>query len=193
GRLHKGCGAERLVRYSGARGGGDQRVHDRRDRHGRRRHLLRHRPAGAGAGRLGGPRRPARIVGRDALWSARVGDVAQAADGRGAVCRLRRDVHQGDSMNRLERTIGAVLRAGVIASSLALAVGLLLQFMNAPGAQVLLHAGILTLLATPVARVVVSIVGYLHARDWAFAALTGIVLLELLASAVASLVFNKRL
>ena len=108
-------------------------------------------------------------------------------------------------MNRLERTIGAVLRAGVIASSLALAVGLLLQFVNAPGAQLLLqfmnapgaplllHAGILTLLATPVARVIVSIVGYIRGRDWTFSILTAIVLLELLASAVAALVFNKRL
>jgi uncharacterized membrane protein len=96
-------------------------------------------------------------------------------------------------MNRLERTIGAVLRAGVIASSLALAVGLVLQFMHVPGAQPLLHAGILTLLATPVARVVVSIVGYVRERDWTFATLTAIVLLELLASAVAALVFNKRL
>jgi uncharacterized membrane protein len=95
-------------------------------------------------------------------------------------------------MNRLERTIGAVLRAGVIASSLALAVGLVLQFMNAPGAQLLLHVGILTLLATPVARVVVSIVGYVRERDWTFATLTAVVLLELLASAVAALVFNKR-
>jgi len=46
-------------------------------------------------------------------------------------------------MTRLEQTIGAVLRAGVIASSLALAAGLLFQFMNAPGAQWLLHAGAL--------------------------------------------------
>ena len=96
-------------------------------------------------------------------------------------------------MSRLERTIGVVLRAGVIASSLALAIGLVLQFVNAPGAEPLLHAGILTLLATPVARVVVSIVGYVRERDWAFATLTAVVLLELLASAVAALVFNKRL
>ena len=96
-------------------------------------------------------------------------------------------------MSWLERTIGTVLRAGVIASSLALAVGLLLQFMNAPGAQPLLHAGILTLLATPVARVVVSIVGYIRGRDWTFSTLTAIVLLELLASAVAALVFKKHL
>ena len=96
-------------------------------------------------------------------------------------------------MSRLEETIGFVLRAGVIASSVALAAGLALQIVNAPGAQWLLHAGILTLLATPVARVVVSTVGYVRERDWTFAALTAIVLVELLASAVAALAFNKRL
>jgi len=94
-------------------------------------------------------------------------------------------------MNRLERTIGLVLRAGVMASSVALAVGLVLEFTNAPGAQWLLHAGILTLLATPVARVVVSIAEYIRERDWTFATLTAIVLVELLASAVAALAFNK--
>jgi len=96
-------------------------------------------------------------------------------------------------MNRLEGTIGLVLRAGVTASSVALGVGLVLEFLNAPGAQWLLHAGILTLLATPVARVVVSIAEYIRERDWTFATLTAIVLVELLASAVAALAFNKRL
>ena len=96
-------------------------------------------------------------------------------------------------MSRLERTIGRVLRAGVTASSIALAMGLVLEFMNAPGAPWLLHAGILTLLATPVARVVVSIAEYVRERDWTFVTLTSVVLMELLASAVAALVFNKRL
>ena len=96
-------------------------------------------------------------------------------------------------MSRLEETIGVVLRAGVMASSVALAAGLLLQFMNAPGAQWLLHAGVVALLATPVARVVVSIAEYVRERDWTFVTLTAIVLAELLASAVAALVFNKRL
>ena len=95
-------------------------------------------------------------------------------------------------MSRLERTIGVVLRAGVTASCLALAAGLILTFMDAPGAQWLLHAGILTLLATPVARVVVSIAEYIDERDWRFVTLTAIVLVELLASAVAALVFNQR-
>ena len=94
---------------------------------------------------------------------------------------------------RLERTIGRVLRVGVTASSIALAAGLTLSLLDAPGADWLLHIGILTLLATPVARVLVSIAEYVGDRDWTFVALTAIVLVELLASAVAALVLNKRL
>jgi uncharacterized membrane protein len=58
---------------------------------------------------------------------------------------------------------------------------------------VLLNAGIIVLLATPVSRVVVSTVEYVVERDWPFATLTFIVLLELVASAVAALVFNRRI
>jgi uncharacterized membrane protein len=95
---------------------------------------------------------------------------------------------------KLERLIGIVLRAGVIASSACLAAGLLLSLATGAGpvANFLLNAGIVILLATPVARVVVSIVEYVRERDWRFATLTIIVLLELLASAVAALVFNRR-
>jgi uncharacterized membrane protein len=98
-------------------------------------------------------------------------------------------------MTRLERAIGVVLRAGVTLSSLCLAVGLLLSFagVGAAGAsQLLLQVGILVLLATPAARVVVSVVEYVIERDWTFAALTLVVLGELVASAIAALVFNKR-
>ena len=49
------------------------------------------------------------------------------------------------------------------------------------------------LLATPVARVVVSTVQYVGERDWPFATLTFVVLLELIASAVAALVFNRKI
>ena len=44
----------------------------------------------------------------------------------------------------------------------------------------------------PVARVVISTIQYIRDRDWQFATLTIIVLLELAASAVAALVFNRR-
>jgi len=83
----------------------------------------------------------------------------------------------------------------VALSSACLAVGLV-TYLAAGGAdlsRLLLQTGVIVLLATPVARVVVSIGQYLSERDWTFAALTAIVLLELMASAVAALVFNRRL
>jgi uncharacterized membrane protein len=96
---------------------------------------------------------------------------------------------------RLERSIGIVLRSGVVASSICLAVGLTLALIAGEGglATLLLRTGIMVLLATPVARVVVSIVQYASARDWTFTLLTTIVLAELLASAAAALLFNRRL
>jgi uncharacterized membrane protein len=96
---------------------------------------------------------------------------------------------------RLEQTIGVVLRGGVVISSVCLAVGLALALLMGEGgaADILLHTGIIVLLLTPLARVLVSIVKYASERDWIFTALTIIVLAELLASAAAALVFNRRL
>jgi uncharacterized membrane protein len=96
---------------------------------------------------------------------------------------------------KLERLIGIVLRGGVMVSSACLAVGLLLSLLTGDGgvAGFLLNAGIIVLLATPLARVVVSTVQYVGERDWAFATLTFVVLLELIASAVAALVFNRKI
>jgi len=98
-------------------------------------------------------------------------------------------------LTRLERSIGIVLRAGVVFSSACLALGLalwLLQVLPHIG-NILMQIGIVALLCTPVARVVISTVEYIAEREWRFAALTTIVLLELLASAVAALIFNRRL
>ena len=98
-------------------------------------------------------------------------------------------------MSRLERTIASVLRAGVVISSACLALGLLLTLVAVGGRapEVLLDTGILVLICTPAARVLVSTLQYISQRDWHFAALTAIVLIELVASAVAALVFNRRL
>jgi uncharacterized membrane protein len=95
----------------------------------------------------------------------------------------------------LERWVGVVLRAGVMASSASLAVGLVLVLFTGEGgaAGILLQTGIIVLLATPVARVVVSTVQYVIARDWTFAALTVIVLVELMGSVVAAFVLNRKL
>ena len=96
---------------------------------------------------------------------------------------------------RLERIVGVVLRLGVGASTVCLGAGLTLSFVPGLSAQaaVLLHAGIVVLLVTPVARVVVSAGEYARQRDWLFVGLTLTVLLELLGGAVAALVFNRRL
>jgi uncharacterized membrane protein len=91
-------------------------------------------------------------------------------------------------MSRLERTIGAVLRAGVVFSTACLAAGLILT-LAAPQslAASLLNVGIIVLLATPVARVLVSVVDYAQQRDWTFTVLTLVVLIELAAGAMTAL------
>ena len=66
----------------------------------------------------------------------------------------------------LERTIEVVLTAGLLASAALLLAGLTLD--RTP----LLKGGILMLMATPVARVVVVTVELLRAKDWLFAAVS---------------------
>jgi uncharacterized membrane protein len=86
----------------------------------------------------------------------------------------------------LELTIGRVLRLGVGASSVLLGAGLLLALIHeADGvAKIVLTTAIVVLLATPAARVAISVVEYVRERDWLFVALTLIVLLTLAGSVV---------
>ena len=89
---------------------------------------------------------------------------------------------------RLERTLGQVLTVGTRISTAVLAMGLAATFLL-PGSivtQVLLTVGLLVLLLTPVARVAVSVVGYLGERDWWFVLYTSVVLVLLIASFVAA-------
>ena len=92
------------------------------------------------------------------------------------------------SVERLEQILGRLLGVGVAASSVCLAAGLLMTFSGGyeTAARALLSAGIVILLATPVARVAVSSVGYAQRRDWLFVTLTLVVLAELLATIVAA-------
>jgi uncharacterized membrane protein len=96
---------------------------------------------------------------------------------------------------RLEERLGGILRIGVYTSSACLAVGLLLTLVVGPSVAIgwLMTAGLVMLMATPVARVAVSVVEYASRREWTFFVLTTIVLLELLAGVVAALVFHRRL
>jgi uncharacterized membrane protein len=89
----------------------------------------------------------------------------------------------------LETTLGRVLRAGVVASTVSLTAGVIAAFSLGAGplTTFLLTAGIVMLIATPVARVVISCLAYFRRRDWTFALLTLIVLVELVASIVAAI------
>jgi len=97
----------------------------------------------------------------------------------------------GDS--QLELMIGRVLRLGVLTSTACLAIGLLLALVQPQSSPVLLNVGILLLIATPAARVVLSMVEYAIAKDRTFLILTSIVLFELIAGAVAALVFHRKI
>ena len=89
-------------------------------------------------------------------------------------------------LSALEVTIGRVLRLGVSASSILLAAGLLVTLVDEANrvAPVVLTIAIVILLATPAARVVISVVEYVRERDWLFVLLTLIVLLTLAGSVV---------
>ena len=91
-------------------------------------------------------------------------------------------------MNRLEQRIGEVLRVGTFLSSLLFAVGLVMTLVGyrTELSQILLATALVVLIATPPARVVVSVIEYVRERDWFFVALTVVVLLALAGSVVAA-------
>ena len=82
---------------------------------------------------------------------------------------------------RLERHLGYLLVTGVIAAAACLSVGLAL-YVTGPDSTLamrLLEAGLYVLMATPILRVVVSVVEYVRMRDWFFTLTTLAVLTEL--------------
>ena len=88
----------------------------------------------------------------------------------------------------LERRLGRLLTVGTRLSTGVLALGLVATFAlpGSPIARLLLTIGLLILMLTPVARVVVSVFGYLGERDWWFVLYTSIVLALLIASFVSA-------
>ena len=86
-----------------------------------------------------------------------------------------------DTLYYFEQRLGVLLNIGVLLSAAALATGLGVGLL-APGraeAPWLLRAGLIALMATPMLRVVVSLVEYLLLRDWFFVSTTLAVLLQL--------------
>ena len=93
------------------------------------------------------------------------------------------------AVDRLERLLGIVLWAGAAASTTLLAVGLLFLVVTPshPWGSAIVTAGLLTLIATPVARVVTSVAEYATEGDWLFTALTATVLVILFGSLLVAL------
>ena len=90
-------------------------------------------------------------------------------------------------MEDLEAMMGRLLRIGVLTSTALLVAGLLISIAGIGDlAHGLLSAAVIILLATPAARVVMSIVEYVRERDWLFVTLTMIVLLTLTGSVAAA-------
>ena len=104
-------------------------------------------------------------------------------------------------MRRLEVLVSGVLRLGVALSGLLILVGLGLMAWSGDvscpygvlsvewvlwgdpflGPSHVLFLGFLVLVATPMVRVAVSVVAYVMDRDWVYAAITGLVLIVLVA------------
>jgi uncharacterized membrane protein len=98
-----------------------------------------------------------------------------------------------ESIERLEIQLGRMLQAGVLTSAGCLAAGLVVWMSGiSPGvAGVLLTAGLLILMATPILRVVVSLVEYVRMRDWFFVGTTVIVFGVLLVTVMLALLETK--
>lgn len=74
------------------------------------------------------------------------------------------------SLDRLERNLGRLLQAGVFTAAACLAAGLIafILFGQSRFSTVSLTLGLVVLMATPIMRVVVSLVAYVRMRDWFF-------------------------
>jgi uncharacterized membrane protein len=79
--------------------------------------------------------------------------------------------------SRLDRTVEGILTTGLVTSAGLLLAGLALESAST------LHAGMVLLLLTPVARVVAVTVALLYQQDWPFALLSLAVLGVLASSA----------
>lgn len=98
-------------------------------------------------------------------------------------------MQEPDPFARLEGILGRLLYTGVAASATVLLFGLGI-FLFAGGSQLserILAAGLVLLMATPVLRVVVSLVEYIRMRDWLFVCTSLAVLGQLVVTLVYAL------
>ena len=89
---------------------------------------------------------------------------------------------RNDRLDRLETTLGHLLRTGVMSAAACLALGLIVSTAagSTPLATTILKVGLVILMVTPLMRVVVSLVAYARMRDWLFVTTTLLVFAMLL-------------
>jgi uncharacterized membrane protein len=89
-----------------------------------------------------------------------------------------------DLFGRLEVQLGRLLFAGVMSAAVCLAIGLLLWLAggHAAAANAILTTGLVILMLTPIARVVMSLAVYARMHDWFFVATTVAVFVVLLSA-----------
>ena len=81
------------------------------------------------------------------------------------------------ALGRLEAHLGRLLVVGVTVSAVILAAGLALWLApRRARRERLLNTGLVVLMATPMLRVLVSVVEYVRMRDWFFATITLVVI-----------------
>lgn len=119
------------------------------------------------------------------------------------------DVQKAETAGQLERILGVLLRSGVLLAAFVVAIGAVLFLLNHGfqhpdysafhgqppelrsvgaiavaasrlDAMAVIQFGLLLLIATPIARVVFSLVGFIMQRDWMYIVVTAIVLTLLL-------------
>jgi uncharacterized membrane protein len=88
------------------------------------------------------------------------------------------------AIERLEITLGRLLRAGVTLAGACMTIGLVIWIVRGRGhfASPLLTAGLIILMMTPLARVFASLVVYAKQRDWFFVTTTLLVFVVLIAA-----------
>lgn len=86
--------------------------------------------------------------------------------------------HFAAEQAKVEVYLAYLLRAGSTLAALLIALGLaVLSLSGAPAGAALVTAGLITLVLTPVARVVVAMIIFLQERDYTFAVICAIVLM----------------
>jgi uncharacterized membrane protein len=94
-----------------------------------------------------------------------------------------------DPLEQLELHVGRLFTVGVTVSALSLAAGLALFLASpqSPATGTLLSTGLIVLMATPMLRVLLSIVEYVRMGDWFFVLTTLAVIAELSVTVLSAL------